>query len=127
MPDKRMYFPNGKDIPRAVWYEGAAWYVKEAGVVKPATAPGIKLAARKKIYTTTDPMDLLRKKKKIDILIDVTGDVKLKKGIKDLFAKSKNSKTIIMHELIARLFISVSTRKSSLTPSFHPRDIGIGK
>ncbi|OGW36448.1 MAG: hypothetical protein A2010_17180 [Nitrospirae bacterium GWD2_57_9] len=103
-------------------------YIKLVGVAdRKATAPGIKLAARKKIYTTTDPMDLLRKKKKIDILIDVTGDVKLKKGIKDLFAKSKNSKTIIMHELIARLFISVSTRKSSLTPSFHPRDIGIGK
>ncbi|OGW46771.1 MAG: hypothetical protein A2078_08060 [Nitrospirae bacterium GWC2_57_9] len=103
-------------------------YIKlVGGAARKATAPGIKLAARKKIYTTTDPMDLLRKKKKIDILIDVTGDVKLKKGIKDLFAKSKNSKTIIMHELIARLFISVSTRKSSLTPSFHPRDIGIGK
>lgn len=103
-------------------------YIKLVGVAdRNEKAPGIKLAAKKKIYTTTDPMAMIRKNKKIDILIDVTGDVKLKKGIKDLFAKSRNSKTIIMHELIARLFISVSTRKSSLTPSFHPKDVGIGK
>ncbi len=103
-------------------------YIKLVGVAdRNDKAPGIKLAAKKKIYTAADPMALLRKNKNIDILIDVTGDAKLKKNVKDFLATSGNSKTIIMHELIARLFISVSTRKSSLTPSFHPKAVGIGK
>ena len=51
----------------------------------------------------------------------------LKKNIKDFLAKSRNKRTIIMHDLIARLFISVSTRKAKLIPGFHPKDVGIGK
>lgn len=102
-------------------------YIKIVGVAdRKEAAAGIKLAAQRKIYTTSDPMALLRKKN-IDILIDVTGDGKLKKSIKDFLAKTRNSRTLIMHELIARLFISVSTRKSALAPSFHPRAVGIGK
>jgi predicted homoserine dehydrogenase-like protein len=103
-------------------------YVKVVGVAdRKGNATGVKLAAKKKIYTTTDPMKLLKKSKSIDILIDVTGDTRLKKGIKDFLAKSRNKRTIIMHDLIARLFISVSTRKSKLIPGFHPKDVGIGK
>lgn len=102
-------------------------YIKLVGVAdRNEKAPGLKLAAKNKIYTTADPITLLQKKN-IDILIDVTGDVKLKKSMKDFFAETRNSKTIIMHELIARLFISVSTRKSALTASFHPKAVGIGK
>ena len=103
-------------------------YVKIEGVAdRKAGAAGVKLASKKGIYTTSDPMELLRKRKNIDILIDVTGDAKLKKSIKAFLAKNKNSKTIIMHDLIARLFISVSTRKSACIPSFHPKDVGVGK
>lgn len=103
-------------------------YVKVVGVAdRKEKAAGVRLAAKKKIYTTTDPMKLLKKSKNADILIDVTGDVRLKKGIKDFLVKSRNKKTIIMHDLIARLFISVSTRKSRLIPSFHPKDVGVGK
>lgn len=103
-------------------------YIKVVGVAdRKEGVAGVKMAAKKGIYTTMDPMVLLQKKKGIDILIDVTGDTKLKKAIKDFFTKSRNTKTIIMHDLIARLFISVSTRKTSLIPGFHPKDVGIGK
>lgn len=103
-------------------------YVKVVGVAdRKEKASGAKLAAKKNIYTTTDPMKLLKRIKNVDILIDVTGDVRLKKGIKDFLAKSRNKRTIIMHDLIARLFISVSTKKSRLIPSFHPKDVGIGR
>ena len=103
-------------------------YIKIVGVAdRKEKAAGIKLAAKKKIYTTTDAMLLLKRKKDIDILIDVTGDSALKKNVKAHLVKQKNAKTIIMHDLIARLFISVSTRKSRLIPGFHPRDVGIGK
>lgn len=103
-------------------------YIKIVGVADwKEGAAGIKLAAKKRIYTTADPMALLKKSKGVDILIDVTGDTKLKKNIKDFLAKSRNKRTIIMHDLIARLFISVSTRKTKLIPGFHPKDVGIGK
>lgn len=103
-------------------------YIKIVGVAdRKEGATGVKLAAKKKIYTTADPMALLKRSRNIDILIDVTGDVKLKKSIKASLAKSKNARTIIMHDLIARLFISVSTRKPKLIPGFHPKDVGIGK
>jgi len=103
-------------------------YVKVVGVAdRKEKASGMTLAKKKKIYTTTDPMKLVKKCKGVDILIDVTGDERLKKSVKDFLMKSRNKKTIIMHDLIARLFISVSTRKSKLIPSFHPKDVGVGK
>ena len=47
-------------------------YIKLVGVAdRKENAAGIKLAAARKIYTTSDPMEMLRKKKSIDILIDV--------------------------------------------------------
>ncbi|ACM19269.1 hypothetical protein Geob_0907 [Geotalea daltonii FRC-32] len=90
------------------------------------TAEGIKIAAEKGIYTTSDPMALVGKGDDIDILIEVSGDTALKKAVKAAFAKSGNKKTIIMHDLIARLFISVCTHQSELIPTVHPDDVGIG-
>lgn len=103
-------------------------YVDIIGVAdKNGRAPGIGIAKKKGLYTTIKPMDLVKKAKEIDILIEVSGDLKLKKQIKSYFAKSRNKTTIIMHDLIARLFISVCTKKTKLIPSLHPDDVGIGK
>ena len=90
-------------------------------------AQGIKLAVSKGIFTTTKPMGLVKRSADIDILIEVSGDMKLKKKIKEYLAKSRNKKTIIMHDLTARLFISMTTKKTKLIPGFHPDDVGIGK
>ncbi|MDA8079782.1 MAG: hypothetical protein M0Z79_12695 [Nitrospiraceae bacterium] len=89
-------------------------------------AAGIRLAAKQGIFTTTKPMEVLKKTGDVDIIIEVTGDKKLKKQLKTYLLKTKNKRTIIMHDLIARLFISVCTKKSKLIPSLHPEDIGIG-
>ena len=103
-------------------------FIKIVGVAdRKEKAAGIKMAAKKKIFTTTDAMELMKKSRTMDILIDVTGDMNLKKKIKDYLLKSKNTRTIIMHDLIARLFISMSAKKTVLVPSFHPRDVGVGK
>lgn len=103
-------------------------YVEIVGVADVSEkAQGIKLAVSKGIFTTTKPMDLVKLSADIDILIEVSGDMKLKKKIKEYFAKSRNKKTIIMHDLTARLFISMITKKIKLIPGFHPDDIGIGK
>lgn len=89
-------------------------------------AEGVKLAREKGVYTTADPMELVKKGDEIDILIEVSGDKTLKRRIKDYFESIGNKKTIIMHDLIARLFITVCTGQQSLVPSFHPDDVGIG-
>lgn len=102
-------------------------YVTIIGVadLNPAS-DGVALAKSKGIYTTTDPMELVAKDASIDILVETSGDVALKQAIKDRFEASGNKRTIIMHDLIARLFISVCTQQTDLVPSFHPQDVGIG-
>ncbi len=102
-------------------------YVEIVGVADlDSNAEGIKLAAAKGIFTTTDPMELVMKGGGIDILVEVSGDNKLKKSIKSEFERSGNTRTIIMHDLIARLFISVCTQQQQLIPSLHPQDVGVG-
>lgn len=89
-------------------------------------AEGITFAKGRGVFTTSDPMDLVKKGEAIDILIEVSGDVDLKKRIKDYFEQIGNKKTIIMHDLVARLFISVCAQQGELVPTFHPQDVGIG-
>lgn len=102
-------------------------YVEVLGVADlNPEAEGVKLARTKGIYTTDDPMELVKKGEEIDILIEVSGDRGLKRRIKDYFEEMGNKKTIIMHDLIARLFITVCTGRQELVPSFHPDDVGIG-
>lgn len=103
-------------------------YIEIVGVADlDTTAEGIKLADDKGLFTTADPMELVMKGEDIDILVEVSGDSKLKNTIKAEFERSANTHTIIMHDLIARLFISVCTQQQQLIPSLHPRDIGIGE
>ncbi len=103
-------------------------YIEIVGVADlNSEAEGVKLAREKGIYTTSDPMELVKKGEEIDILIEVSGDSGLKRRIKDYFELTGNKKTIIMHDLVARLLISVCTGQESLVPSFHPDDVGIGK
>lgn len=102
-------------------------YIQVVGVADlNSEAEGIQLAKGKGIFTTTDPMDLVKKGEAIDILIEVSGDAELKKRIKDYFEQIGNKKTIIMHDLIARLFVSVATQQANLISTFHPFDVGVG-
>lgn len=89
-------------------------------------AEGINIAKENGIFTTTDPVSLISKGEAIDILVEVSGDKSLKKVIKDYFQNTSNRKTIIMHDLIARVFISMTTQQQQLIPSFHPDDVGVG-
>ena len=91
-----------------------------------ASAEGMQIAADKGIFATTNPVDLISKGDEIDILVEVSGDMTLKKVIKDYLQTTNNKKTIIMHDMIARLFISMTTQQSALIPSLHPDDVGVG-
>lgn len=89
-------------------------------------APGLELALRHGLMTTLDPMELLSLGERIDILVDLSGDLSQKRQIKDYFERIDNSHTIIMHDLVARLCISLATRQDRLLPTIHPADTGIG-
>ena len=102
-------------------------YVSFAGVADlNDQAEGMVMARDKGVATFTDPMALVALGDEIDILVEVSGDRSLKQQIKETFERSGNRHTLIMHDLIARLFISVCTRQPDMIPSFHPDDIGVG-
>lgn len=85
------------------------------------TMPGIKLAQERGIKTTTDVMDLARLGDNIDILIDVTGVAKVRDDVRDYFQRVGNHHTIIMHELIAVLMMSLS-RNELISTKHNQRD-----
>jgi predicted homoserine dehydrogenase-like protein len=79
--------------------------------------PGIALARARGIPTYADCMELAKLGEAIDILIDVTGVPKVRDLLREYFQSSGNHHTIIMHELIAVLMMSLS--KNELVSSKH--------
>jgi len=71
-------------------------------------APGIQLARARGIATTTDFMELARLGEELDILIDVTGVPKVREALRQHMQDSGNHRTIIMHETIVQLLLSLS-------------------
>jgi len=102
-------------------------YVRVIGVTDlDESAPGLALAREHGLYTSADPMELIGIGEQIDILVDLSGDLGLKRQIKDFFERTGNVHTIIMHDLVARLCISLCTRQSRLLPTLHPEVDGVG-
>lgn len=89
-------------------------------------AEGLKIAKQHNVPVFAEPMQLVEKNEEIDILVEVSGDVLIKQDIKDYFSRVGNRKTIIMHNLVSRLLLSLASGGSDLAPDYHPNDIGIG-
>ena len=81
--------------------------------------PGMKLAREKGIPTTRDFMDIARMGDAVDIVIDVTGVARIRDDLRSHYQSTANRHTIIMHELIAVLLMSLS--KGSLVTTKHNR------
>lgn len=73
--------------------------------------PGIQLARARGIKTTNDFMDIAQLGNNLDILIDVTGVPAVREKLRTFFHDSGNHHTIIMHEMIAILMMSLSQNK----------------
>lgn len=102
-------------------------YIRVLGVADlDPQSPGMSLARERQIPCFTEPMAMVEAVGEVDILVEVSGDRSLKAKIKQHFETHANRHTIIMHDLIARLVISLCDRSPSLAPSFHPDDEGIG-
>jgi len=102
-------------------------YVELVGVadVDPAS-PGALLAKDAGVFFTTDALHFAGNGDEIDLLIEVSGDASVKRDLKDAFVKAGNRRTIIMHDLIARLLMTMVTGADELVASVHPDDVGVG-
>ena len=70
--------------------------------------PGMELAKARGIRTTNDFMEFAHLGNEVDIVIDVTGVAKVRDTLRQHYQRSGNTHTIIMHELIAVLLMSLS-------------------
>jgi predicted homoserine dehydrogenase-like protein len=102
-------------------------YVELIGVAdKDPESPGALAAKNNGVFFTTDALLFASKGDEIDLLIEVSGDPSVKRRLKDAFINEGNRHTIFMHDLVARLMISMISDADHLVPSFHPEDEGIG-
>ena len=73
--------------------------------------PGMELARQNGVATTDDFMTLARLGDAVDIIVDVTGVDMVRDQLRSYLQESGNHHTIIMHELIAVLLMSLSQGK----------------
>jgi len=73
--------------------------------------PGIALATKHGVRTTSNFMELIELGTEIDIVIDVTGVQAVRETLRKAMVDSGNNHTIIMHERIAMLLLSLSAGK----------------
>ncbi len=101
-------------------------YIKIVGVADiNEKSPGMQFAKKSKIPATKNFMYLAKKGKNIDMIIDVSGNKKVRDSLKKYYKHTKNSHTIIVHELIVRLIMSMSQRLGKLAKTYHPQIKGI--
>lgn len=90
----------------------AASFVEVVGVADlNEEMPGMELARQHGVQTTNDFMTLARLGEAVDIIVDVTGVDTVRDRLRGYLQESGNHHTIIMHELIAVLLMSLSQGK----------------
>lgn len=102
-------------------------FVDLVGVVdKNPDSRGAQIAKQHDIFFCTDVSELAQDAENIDMVIDVSGDPQVKKSLKEAFVASGNRTTIIVHDITARLIMSLAADSSELIETVHPEDQGIG-
>lgn len=87
-------------------------------------APGMVEARNMGIYTTTNVDEIAKMGKDVDLIIEVTNDPNVKESLKKNFVEMGNDHTILVHDLTARLMISMAEHLDELAKGFHPEDKG---
>lgn len=101
-------------------------YIKVVGVADiNEKSPGMQFAKKSRIPATKNFMDLAKKGRNVDMIIDVSGNKTVRDTLKKYYKKTKNTHTIIVHELIVRLIMSMSQRLGKLAKTYHPNIKGI--
>jgi acetaldehyde dehydrogenase (acetylating) len=102
-------------------------YAELVGVadVDPESA-GARLAKDNGVAFTTDALAFASMDGEIDLLFEVSGDPTLKRRLKDAFVYADNRHTIIVHDLVARLVMTVVAGSDELVAPLHLDDVGVG-
>lgn len=79
--------------------------------------PGMQLAKSRGARTTQDFMDIARLGSELDVIIDVSGAREVRERLRQYFQDNGNHHTVLMHETIAVLMMSLS--KGYLVRSKH--------
>lgn len=90
------------------------------------TSRGGQLAKANGIFFTTDALVFASKGDEIDVLFELSGDPLIKRRLKNAFVAEGNLHTIIVHDLVARMMLSVAMSSATLAETFHPDDQGVG-
>lgn len=91
----------------------AAPFVQVLGVADlDLNQPGIALAREHGVPVTANFMDLAAQGEQVDIIIDVTGAPQVRETLRQHMIDSKNSHTLILHERIALLMMSLSAGRA---------------
>jgi hypothetical protein len=102
-------------------------YIRVVGLAdRESDSPGACLAREHGIFFTENADVLAAKAGEIDLIIEVSGDPSVKPALKAAFRAQGNNETIIVHDLVARLLMTLAGGSDTLAPSFHPHDTGIG-
>lgn len=102
-------------------------FIEVAGVADAdPNSPGANLARANGIFYTENADVLAAKGDEIDLIIEVSGDPTVKPALKDAFVAQGNRHTLIVHDLIARVIMSLSANADTLIRAYHPDDEGIG-
>lgn len=89
-----------------------ASFVKVLGVADlDLTMPGIAVAREHGVKVTSNFIELLSGSEEVDIVIDVTGAPKVREALRKHMVDTNNHHTLIMHERIALLMMSLSAGK----------------
>ncbi len=89
-------------------------------------APGAQLAKRYDVFFTQSVDELAARGEEIDMIIEVTGNPEVKPRLKEIFIEQGNKTTVILHDIVARLVLSIATGSNTLLHTYHPDDTGIG-
>lgn len=73
--------------------------------------PGIALAREHQVPVSDNFMDFVRLGTEVDIIIDVTGAALVREQLRQYMVNTDNNHTVIMHEQIAMLMMSLSAGK----------------
>ncbi len=102
-------------------------YIEVIGVAdQDPASTGARFAQEHGVFYTEEASVLGAKAHEIDLIIEVSGDPMVKPALKDAFRAQGNTDTIIVHDLVARLLMTLATGAGELAPSMHPSDRGIG-
>lgn len=102
-------------------------YVEIVGIAdKDPDSAGAQLARDNGIFLVEDADVLAAKGSDIDLIIEVSGDPRVKPALKEAFQVQGNRTTVIVHDLVARLILSLATDAGELVETMHPEDRGIG-